>query len=125
MAQVSKDEFSKALIALEEAFEECSRSEPGTKIYKLMRDAAIQRFEFCVELAWKVSVKSLGVVATSPKPALREMFKAGLISDFNTWFDYIEARNKSSHTYDENIAAEVYSHVEHFIDDARSLLSKI
>jgi nucleotidyltransferase substrate binding protein (TIGR01987 family) len=125
MAQISKEEFEKALVALEEAHEECMRQAVGSKPYKLLRDATIQRFEFCVELAWKVSVKGLGLAASSPKPALRELLKSGIISDINLWFDFIEARNKSSHAYDENIAAEVFSCVSAFKGAARDLLSKI
>lgn len=125
MAKISKDEFEKALVALEEAHSECIQQQPGSKGYKLMRDASIQRFEFCIELAWKVSIKSLGSTTTSPKPALRELLKAGLIADIDLWFDFIEARNKSSHTYDENIAAEVFSCIQGFITAARTLLSKV
>lgn len=125
MAKVSKEEFEKALVALEEAHEECIRQVPNSKSYKLLRDATIQRFEFCVELSWKVSLKSLGATATSAKPALREMLKSAYITDINLWFDFIEARNKSSHTYDENIAVEVFSHIAGFIVEARALLLKL
>lgn len=125
MATASKFEFEKALIALEEAHSECSHQVPNSKAFKLFRDATIQRFEFCVELGWKVAIKSLGLPSTSPKPALREMLRAGLITDIDRWFDFIEARNKSSHTYDENIAAEVFSEISDFISFARELLSKI
>lgn len=125
MAAISKNEFEKALVALEEAYSECVRHTPGSKPYKLIRDATIQRFEFCIELAWKIAIKTLGSVISSPKPALREMLKAGLIADIESWFDFIDARNKSSHTYDENIAAEVFSCINAFINAARDLLSKI
>lgn len=112
-------------MALEEAHEECIRQVPNSKSYKLLRDATIQRFEFCVELSWKVSLKSLGATATSAKPALREMLRSAYITDINLWFDFIEARNKSSHTYDENIAVEVFSHIAGFIVEARALLLKL
>lgn len=125
MAKVSKDEYVKALGALEEAHEECLLQVVGSKSYKLMRDACIQRFEFCVELGWKVSLKYLGLSGTSPKMAMREMLKANMISDINLWFDFIEARNKSSHTYDENIAAEVFAIIAVFIVEARALSLKM
>jgi len=125
LAQASKEEFEKTLVALEEAHGECVGQVVGSKAYKLIRDATIQRFEFCVELAWKVAIKSLGATSTSAKPALREMLKSAMITDINLWFDFVEARNKSSHTYDENIAAEVFSHIAKFIDEARALLLKL
>ncbi len=45
--QPSYAEFEKALKALDEALREPKNS--------IVRDASIQRFEFCVELAWKTS----------------------------------------------------------------------
>jgi nucleotidyltransferase substrate binding protein (TIGR01987 family) len=125
MAKISKAEFQKALLALEEAQAECDKQDVDSKAYKLFRDATIQRFEFCVELSWKVSIKTLGLTSTSPKPALREMLRAQVISKIEPWFDYVEARNKSSHTYDEEIAKEVYSVVASFIADANILICKI
>ena len=53
------------------------------------------------------------------------MLKSAYITDINLWFDFIEARNKSSHTYDENIAVEVFSHIAGFIVEARALLLKL
>ena len=125
MARISKEEFEKALLALEEAYSECSQQPLNSKAYKLLRDAAIQRFEFSIEIAWKVATKSLGGSSTSPKPALREMLKSGLIVDIDQWFDFIEARNKSSDSYDEAIATEDFSQLATFISAARDLLSKI
>jgi len=43
--------FEKALLTLEEAL-----SRP--QLDDLMRDGAIQRFEYCVELSWKTSKKT-------------------------------------------------------------------
>jgi nucleotidyltransferase substrate binding protein (TIGR01987 family) len=125
VASISKIEFEKSLVALEEAFIECEDQELGSKAFKLLRDATIQRFEFCVELAWKVSVKILGHSISSPKPALREMVKSGLIENIDEWFDFVEARNKSSHSYDEEIAREVYSNVSRFIVACKKLSMKI
>lgn len=125
VAKISKEEFDKALVALEEAHSECVQQLSGSKIYKLYRDASIKRFEFCIELAWKVSVKSLGTTSSSPKPALREMLKSGLITDINQWFDFLDQRNKSSHSYDEQVAKEVFGCIAAFIDEAKTLLSRL
>ena len=44
----------------------------------IVRDSAIQRFEFCVELSWKLMKtwlnESEGVVAAGPKDAVRKTF---------------------------------------------------
>lgn len=125
MAVVSIDEYSKALRSLEKAVELTRECESGSELFKLNRDGSIQRFEFCVELAWKVSVKEMGSAASSPKVALREMLQSGLISDFDQWFDYLTARNKSSHTYDEGIAAEVFAVAIQFLPDGNKLLNAL
>lgn len=48
-------------------------------------DASIQRFEFCMELAWKtlreILLRGHGIDVASPKPALQEAFRVGLIDD--------------------------------------------
>lgn len=94
-----------------------------TKI--LFRDATIQRFEFTIELAWKISMKVLGHNVTSPKAAIREMARSALISDTQPWFDAIEARNKSSHSYDEDIAIEILYIINKFLPHADQLLAAL
>lgn len=82
---VSIQEFEKALNSLKEVI-----SIPKTDI---TRDAAIQRFEFCVELAWKTSKKVMGTNTSAPKQVIREMAQANYISDVQLWFDAIDKRN--------------------------------
>ena len=78
-------------------------------------DATIQRFEFCFELAWKLMKAVLeyeGIEANSPRSGIREGWKQGLISDAEAWLDMMEKRNLSSHTYDENVARDIYHEVK-------------
>ena len=123
MAKVSLAEFSKALAALKEAMNFASQSQGVA--FDIVRDACIQRFEFCIELSWKSSAKALGSSSTTAKPVIREMAQNGLIDEIKTWFGYIDARNKSSHTYDKKIAAEVYAVIDGFIVDAEALLERL
>ncbi len=109
----------------ENVHEESLKQISDSKAFKLYRDATIQRFEFCVELAWKVSIKALGSNATSPRLAMRELLRAGYIENIERWFDYIDTQNKSSHSYDEGIAAEVFATIPDFRFSARELLSKL
>lgn len=81
--------------------------------YGTVRDSAIQRFEFCVDLSWK-TLKTLlhdshGITCDSPKTCLREAFSVGILaSDDPFWLQMIELRNLSSHTYNEDLANELY-----------------
>ena len=72
---------------------------------------AVQAFEFCYELAWKMMKRVLatqGVEVGSPKDTFRKAALAKLIDDPEIWFDFLEKRNLTSHTYEqENLDAIV------------------
>ena len=76
------------------------------------RDSLIQRFEYCVDLAWKYLKEylesELQVVPqlVSPKHVIRASAKAAMISEkeAEAFMEMIEARNKTSHIYREEIA---------------------
>ncbi|KGE03041.1 Nucleotidyltransferase [Pseudohaliea rubra DSM 19751] len=91
----------------------------------ITRDASIQRFEFSMELAWKVSKRWLGTDTSAPKQVIREMGQAGLISDVVLWLEAIDQRNLSSHTYNEDLAREVYAFASGFLPELQSLLDRV
>jgi len=107
-------EFSKALGSLEKAL-----NEPKSDI---VRDATIQRFEFCVELAWKSAKRYMGTATTAPKQVVREMAQNQLIDDVDFWLRAIDQRNLSSHTYKEQLAEQVYRFAGEFLPHAKNLL---
>jgi len=123
LATISVEEFKKALDALDEAL--AFSNTLSDKSFEIARDACIQRFEFCIELAWKTSAKVLGSTSTTAKPVIREMAQNQLINDVQQWFELIEARNKSSHTYDKVVAQEVFNVVKTFPPIGRSLLKAL
>ncbi len=97
------DSFSRAIVRLNEAL---MASETD-----LSRDAAIQRFEFCFELAWKViqeRVRTEGLDCQSPKGCLKLAYKNGWLGDETGWLAMLEDRNRTAHTYDEALAKDVY-----------------
>jgi nucleotidyltransferase substrate binding protein (TIGR01987 family) len=110
-------EYEKALKSLGKAL-----NEPKTDI---TRDASIQRFEFCVELAWKTARKVTGTITTSPKQVIREMAQSGLIDDVTLWLEAIDQRNLSSHTYNEDLAEKVYTFIKAFFPHAQKLCNKL
>jgi nucleotidyltransferase substrate binding protein (TIGR01987 family) len=109
-----------------ELLSEAIKNEPqNTELHKALRDACIQRFEFCVELSWKTAVKALGLEIKSPNSAIRDMARNNLIDDTQVWFDLLVARNKTSHTYNDNVAKEVYEIAEKSICHFENLRQKI
>ena len=59
------------------------------------------------------------------KEMIRVAAKKGLIDDPEAWFDFREARNKTRHAYDEDIAKEVFDQIPPFLKAAQVLLIKL
>ena len=98
----------------------------------LLRDGVIQRFEYTMDLSWKMIQRYLKHIAQVEESAIRtkkDLFReAGrlrLISNVEAWFGYYEARNETSHTYDPQIAESVFEQAELFLPDAISLLEAL
>ncbi|QWV94996.1 nucleotidyltransferase substrate binding protein [Geomonas oryzisoli] len=99
-------DYLKALAQLEKA-----GSQPKDEF---LRDSVIQRFEFTHELAWKMlklRLEQEDVFARTPRETLQSSLEAGFIEDGNAWSDLQKMRNLTSHTYNEELAEEVYSFV--------------
>jgi len=121
-------DFGKALYRLEEAYEKAIKSK-GTKDYEFFRDSTIQRFEFSVEIMWKSIKKFLetqeGITCRSPKSCIRELFSVGLISEKETvkLLKVIDDRNRTVHTYHEEIAEEIFRNITHYIPLMKKVLN--
>ncbi len=80
-----------------------------------VRDGAIQRFEFCCELAWKALRDYLtaeGFTApNSPRSVFKEAFAAGFLSEEGAWLQLLNDRNATSHIYDEHTADVIYDRI--------------
>ena len=83
---------------------------------KIIRDGVILRFEFTCELAWKTTREFLldqGFTdLNSPKATMRKAFSYGLIDDEQAWIALLNARNQTSHIYDDATAQEIYAQIE-------------
>ena len=78
----------------------------------IIKEGLIQRFEYTHELAWNVIKDFLAESGNTnifgSKDATREAFSAGLILKGEVWMDMINSRNKTSHTYNEETADEIF-----------------
>jgi nucleotidyltransferase substrate binding protein (TIGR01987 family) len=81
----------------------------------IVRDAAIQRFEFTFEAVWKFVREFLksreGIVCNSPKSCFRELFSVGSLSEEETLvlLEMTDDRNLTSHTYKEEVSQLIYN----------------
>jgi len=94
----------------------------------IVMDATIQRFEFTFETAWKsvkLAAKAVGYDCKSPKGCLKLAYRMGWIKDEERWLELLEARNLTSHTYDQETAMDVYETVKENFQVFGSLLSEL
>jgi nucleotidyltransferase substrate binding protein (TIGR01987 family) len=95
--------FQKALKQLNDAVELSKIRD----LSLLETQGLIQAFEFTHELAWNLLKDYLEYQGNQDirgsRDAIREAFKVGLIKDGQMWMETINARNITSHTYDEEL----------------------
>jgi nucleotidyltransferase substrate binding protein (TIGR01987 family) len=82
---------------------------------EIVRDASIQRFEYTFEAVWKAAQLYLrlgeSLEVASPKAVIRASFQTGLLTDpqARTAMQMADDRNLTVHTYNEDLAEEIYS----------------
>lgn len=92
----------------------------------ITRDAAIQRFEFCFELAWRAiqeRARDQGLDCRSPKDCIKLAFKTGWVDSEPDWLAMLEDRNRTSHTYNETLARDVFSRLAGHLASLRHLVA--
>ena len=81
------------------------------------KDSLIKRFEFTYELAWKLMMcfeKENGVEQIlGSKDVVRHALAMSLIDNGEAWMEMIDARNRTSHVYDEEMATDVVDEIIH------------
>lgn len=99
-----------------------------------LRDGAIQRFEYTYGLAChfikrylEYSVDTPVVIDTLSFPELvRTAWEQGLLkSSWDVWHKYREARNNTSHVYDEKKAKSVYAVIPEFLAEVTYLYQQL
>ena len=113
--------FEKALLQLGDALEESESP--------IVRDACLQRFEFCYELLWKTLKVFLedihGVRAVSPRQVFKEAFALSIIDEELTFVEMIESRNTLSHTYNEEQATKIYVKCADYLKAMKNVLAQL
>lgn len=97
-----------------------------------MRAGAIKQFEITYGLSWKLMKRWLNTNVTpgiADGVTVRQLFRLAaetrLIADVDVWMSHHEARNKTVHMYDGDVAASVYRAAREFVHNARSLLDAL
>ncbi|MEL7225523.1 MAG: nucleotidyltransferase substrate binding protein [Cyanobacteria bacterium P01_D01_bin.36] len=86
------------------------------ELNELEEQGLIQAFEYTHELAWKLMRAFLKFqdpqeTIYGSKDATRKAFNLALIADGDEWMDMIKDRNRTSHTYNQQVARDIGSSV--------------
>ena len=126
--------FRKSISSLQQLIalidDRLATSNDSNELRNGLRAGAIRYFEFTYELAWKLmkrwlenNMGSSYVDGVSRRELYRIAAEHRLIDDVDQWMDYHHDRNLTSHTYDEDVAKQVYETARCFIGDALNLYS--
>lgn len=101
---------------------------------EILIEGLIQRFEYTHELAWNVMKDYVAYQGNftigGSRDATREAFQFNLFQNGHIWMDMISSRNKSTHTYNEATAKEIYTKILNeyypaFLEFRKSMEEKI
>ena len=121
--------FEKALASLDEALAEFDRTQS-----QFVKDACIQRFEYTYELAHKLLKRQLEAMSANPSEidqmSFPDMIRTGaerglLANGWDEWRRFRDARNATSHAYNEKKANEVFVRIPAFRDEAAFPLARL
>jgi nucleotidyltransferase substrate binding protein (TIGR01987 family) len=125
-------QFKKALTHLKRMFKRYQQAfrEVSTTVYTVtaeedfieFRSATIQAFECCYELVWKllksILKKRYSIESNSPRKVFNDSYAQAIIgeSQAHMLIDMIEARNDTTHKYDELRADEIGKKIASYIE---------
>ncbi|NVO12335.1 MAG: nucleotidyltransferase substrate binding protein [Bacteroidales bacterium] len=103
------------------AFKQLHRFVMHQELNEMESQGLIKAFDYTYELGWKTLqdlLKEKGYInIIGPKPVIEQSYQNGYIKDGKGWMRMHKSRNLTSHTYDEETAAEIVGSIrnEYFI----------
>lgn len=104
------------------------------EIYDSLRDSCVKRFEFSIDTFWKyiktflIEVKGIdGEILTSPRSTFRAAQQALVISkeEMDRLMAMYEDRNRTSHTYEEEIAESIMDNIPSYLATMKAILKNL
>ena len=97
-----------------------------------LKAGVIKNFEFTYELCWKhiqrwleINIGSTYIDGITRRELFRLAQEKHIIDDSNKWFNYHDARNISSHTYNVTSSDLIFNSINNFVQDAKNLLNTL
>lgn len=108
-------------------------TEKNEQFFLIVRDATIQRFEYCTDLIWKVlkiyleDVEKGHVESFFPRGVVREGVKSGFISESEgkELMSMVDSRNKTSHIYHAEIADDIANKIPGYYVLMRKIIDRM
>ena len=105
----------------------------GQRIVLAARDSMIQRFEYCVDLFWKVvklyleEVEKMDIPMASPRGIIRQAVKSKLLSEEEgqRLIIIINQRNQTSHMYYQEIAEQIAGNIPEEYKNLGDILTRL
>ena len=122
--------LEKAVLALETSLNVYYKfkSSEDNSLKQSLKSGVIQNFEVAYEMSCKMLKRYLREY-TNENPnemSIQDIFRSGgtlgLLSNVDNWFDYRRKRNLTSHTYNANIAEDVFEGADSFLSETQLLL---
>jgi nucleotidyltransferase substrate binding protein (TIGR01987 family) len=123
-------DFTKSLTSLAEALK-LDLSKYNEIELDLVKNGQIQKFEYSVELCWKLIktflIEQHGIETVSPKSAIKKFFGVNLVDEeeYELLIQMIDDRNRLSHIYNELFFNEIYARLVIYLDLMEKVLDKI
>ncbi len=97
---------------------------------EFMRDSAIQRFEYTIEIFWKLIksyLESEGISVLSPRDTIKKACSFRIITEEESEYilEMLRYRNETSHDYAMSIAKSIAPKLKPFAKILRSIFAKI
>ena len=130
MSEISVSQLGKAIERLEESLA-AYRAEPEQLMY---RDSVIKRFEFTFELAQSLLRKFVVAFSVNAKEReqltfptmIRTASQDGVLRNgYDEWIKFREARNRTSHAYNEDQAVAVLDMVPRFLVEVKFVYKRL
>ncbi len=109
--------FMRTLSALDRSINVFLRTDIDEDIRETLVASLIKHFEMCYEAFLKYYLEiRYSQIADSPKQVFRQCFIAGLLDEQEVegLLDISEARNTTTHTYDEEKAQEICNRIDSY-----------
>lgn len=122
--------LKKALLTLKQSYKDYSNCSISEFYFDYIQDSCVQRFEYTIEMAWKLAKRILKEKYAKQEKELtvnnifRYMESYGFAKNWENWKNYYKERNNTSHEYDIEKSRELIKIIPDFIEDVEYFIEK-